>query len=112
ARRSAAHLGIGIQEEAVTEHRDRLRLHVVGQDIRAPANRRMRLRGAIQRERGPRARAEVHAVDASRAADDLDGVAADGVADAHGVARLISSTRTTFAASGPGRYSNAPARWS
>src|SRR5439155_19613224 len=31
-----------------------------------------------------RAGAEGHAVDASRAADDLDGVAADGVADAHG----------------------------
>src|SRR5439155_551058 len=92
ARCSAAQLGIGSQAEAVTEHRARLRLHVVGQDIRAPANRRMRLRGAIQRERGPRARAEIHAVDASRAADDLDGVAADGVADAHG-ADLVPQRR-------------------
>ncbi len=31
---------------------------------------------------------------------------------ARGVARLISSTSTMFAMSGPGRYSNRPARWS
>ena len=73
----------------MAEHRDRLRLHVVGENVRAPAYRGMGLRRAIQRERRSRTRAEVDAVDAPRSPHDLDGIPAHRVAHAHG-AHLVA----------------------
>ena len=78
--RSTAHLGIGIQEEAVAEDGDRLRLHVVGQNVPATPDRGVRLGCAIQRESRPRTRPELDPVDAPSSSDDLDGVSADRVA--------------------------------
>src|SRR5713101_8806168 len=52
----------------------------------------MSLGRAIKRESGARTRSEVDSVDATRASDDLDRVAAHGVAHAHG-AHLVAQLR-------------------
>src|SRR4029077_16877308 len=87
-----AHLRVGIEEETVAEDRDRLRLHVVGEDVGPATYRGVRLSRAIERKGRSRTRAEVDAVDPAGASNDLYRVAAHRFADAHG-AHLTAERR-------------------
>src|SRR6185503_18844107 len=76
------HLRVGDEEEAVPQHRGRLRFHVVGKHVRATADRSMRLRRAIERKSRTRTRAELDAFRGPRRSDDIRDIAAHRVAHA------------------------------
>src|SRR5207302_9794771 len=79
---ATAHLRIGAEEDAMTEHGLRLRLHIVRQDVAAATDRRMRLRRAVERERRARTSAELDAVGLTRRAHQVGDVSAHRVTDA------------------------------
>ena len=75
--------GLGGHDQAVGEDRDGQRLDVVGDGERPALEQGSGLDGAVKGEGAARAHAESHPLVVTRGADELDQVAADGVADGH-----------------------------